>query len=196
MNVLVSGATGYTGAHTLLELIEQDHRIDAASHFACEKSVNESVLQPLQLCFVGPNNLLVIKKGDNAVIVNKQPVKYIKQLAPSNARPKVNVNGALVTPKFVAKEFLLSPGEHSNHLLEFYCHKYWVVLSGTAWITLMNVTQMVKQQHGLLIPPMQEHRIYNKTTEPLRFVEVCTSESLSGKEQIQFIDNASVFAKF
>jgi mannose-6-phosphate isomerase-like protein (cupin superfamily) len=144
---------------------------------------------PLQLCFVGPNNLLVIKKGDSAVIVNKQPVKYIKQLSPSNARPTVKVNDGPVNPNFVAKEFLLSPGEHSNRLLEFYCHKYWVVLSGTAWITVDNVTRMIKQQQGVLIPPMQEHRIYNTTTEPLRFVEVCASESLSGKEQIQFIDN-------
>lgn len=141
---------------------------------------------PATLCFVGPNNMLIVKHNNGAVIVNKQPVKYIKKLAASSYRSnKVEGNNT----KFVAKEFLLYPGEHSTALMEYYCHKYWIVLSGLAWITIDQTTNMVSARQGLLIPPMQEHSIHNSTTEPLKFVEVCAMESLTGQEEIQFIDN-------
>lgn len=144
---------------------------------------------PLTLCFVGPNNLLIIKKDDSAIVVNKQPVKYIKMLTTSSRQPVTTPVDGPMTPKFVAREFLLSPGEHSRHLMEYHCHKYWVVLSGEAWISVGKVTHMVTQQQSILIPPMQEHCIHNTTTEPLKFVEISASECLSGQEQIQFIDN-------
>ena len=143
----------------------------------------------LTICFVGPNNLLIVKKNDSAVIVNKQPVKYIKKLAVSNVRPKGKLGDGSSSSQFFAKEFLLSPGEYSSTLLDYYCHKYWVILSGIGWITIDKTTHMVTEKQGILIPSMQEHRIFNSTTEPLKFVEICASERLSGNEQIQFIDN-------
>ncbi len=148
-----------------------------------------SQTKPLELCFVGPNNLLVVQQDDFAAVVQKQPVRYIKHLT-SCARTMISgTRKGLSSARFVAKEFLLGPGEHSNALMEYTCDKYWIVLSGIASITVAATSYLVAPRQGLLIAPMQEHQIVNNSDKTVRFVEVAANDLLKGNEAIRFIDS-------
>jgi mannose-6-phosphate isomerase-like protein (cupin superfamily) len=140
----------------------------------------------LTLCFVGPNNLLVVKKSNSAVIVAKQSLRFINQLAVSSQRPCNDTLHGRYTPAYSAKEFVLHPGEQSALLMNYHQRKYWIVLRGLAQVSVNGETLFLSEHKAVLIPAMTEHRIDNVNDTDLVFIEFCAKDHLSGDEMIRF----------
>ncbi|NQZ06560.1 MAG: cupin domain-containing protein [Algicola sp.] len=136
--------------------------------------------------FIGNNDLMVVQKADNSVIVARQSIRHIEQMPISSPRPSSNAIRGPATPSYKAAEITLQPGEKTGSFMDYHQRKYWIVLSGVAKLTIGSETRQLKRHQAELIPIMTEHRIENIGKIRLVFVEFRCKEPLTGQEVIQF----------
>ncbi len=136
--------------------------------------------------FIGDNDLMLVKKADNSVIVAKQSIRHVEQMPISSPRPSGNGIRGPATPSYKAAEITLKCGEKTGPFMDYHQRKYWIVLSGVAKLTVGRETHELERHQAQLIPIMTEHRIENVGNNELVFVEFRCKEPLTGQEVIQF----------
>ncbi|MCJ8274042.1 MAG: cupin domain-containing protein [Psychrosphaera sp.] len=140
----------------------------------------------LFISFIGNNDLMVVQKADNSVIVARQSIRHIEQMPISSPRPSGNAIRGPATPSYKAAEITLEPGEKTGPFMDYHQRKYWIVLSGVAKLTVGKDTLRLERHQAQLIPIMTEHRIENVGNTELVFVEFRCKEPLTGQEVIRF----------
>lgn len=89
---------------------------------------------------------------------------------------------------FCVKRIKVVPGG----ILSLQSHQYraenWVIVTGTATVTLGEQTLVKKAGESVYIPVHTKHRIQNNTISPLEFIEVQTGENLDESDITRYED--------
>ena len=74
--------------------------------------------------------------------------------------------------------------------LQLHHHRaeHWVVVSGTAKVTVGDDTMTLTANQSTYIPPETKHRIENTGDEPLRVIEVQSGDYLGEDDIVRFDD--------
>ena len=90
--------------------------------------------------------------------------------------------------RFRVKRIVVRPGARLS--LQRHAHRaeHWVVVSGTAEITVGDETRRLGQDESTYIPPGVIHRLYNPAAEDLEIIEVQTGAYL-GEDDIERFDD-------
>lgn len=76
------------------------------------------------------------------------------------------------TPKFKVKRIEVLPNKRLSYQKHFKRAEHWFVVSGVATVTLDGKEYEVKTGEGIDIPLETAHRVANRGTETLVFIEV------------------------
>jgi mannose-6-phosphate isomerase-like protein (cupin superfamily) len=87
-----------------------------------------------------------------------------------------------------AKRLVVKPGQRLSYQLHHKRAEHWVVVAGTATVTLDDVVHEVPAGQALEIPLGAKHRVENKGTDDLVFVEVQTG-TYFGEDDIERFDD-------
>jgi mannose-1-phosphate guanylyltransferase/mannose-6-phosphate isomerase len=92
-------------------------------------------------------------------------------------------------PGYKVKQIEVYPGRRLSLQFHNYRSEHWVVVLGTAMVTIGKDTKPVPANESVFIPPLTPHRLENATSEPLRLVEVQTGSYLEEDDIVRLGDD-------
>lgn len=93
-----------------------------------------------------------------------------------------------VGPSHAVKRIVVDPGQVLSYQYHHHRAEHWVIVSGVAEITLDDAVFERHPSESVFIPQGAKHRIANRGTEPVVFVEVQTGETLDEDDIVRLDD--------
>lgn len=137
--------------------------------------------------------ILVCKKGSTQKV--KQVVEEIKRTTPDLAemhnvshRPWGTYEVLLESEKYKIKRIVVKPGGRLSLQKHFHRNEHWIVVSGTATVTVEDETRLVRPNESTYINMGQLHRLENDGKIDLVMIEVQVGE-YTGEDDIVRIED-------
>lgn len=149
---------------------------------------------------VGMDNVAVIETADAVLVINKNNSQDIREVAArlqSTRRPEVLRQTRVQRPwgwyevtdrgeRFQVKRLMVEPGKHLSMQMHHHRAEHWVVVSGTALVTINGVKSVLAENQSAFVPVGQKHRLENPGSDELHMVEVQSGAYLGEDDIVRF----------
>lgn len=146
---------------------------------------------------VGVEDLLIVETQDAVLVTHRDRAQDVKsivdhlkstgrtehQLHPRVYRPWGWYEGIDIGDRFQVKRIMVKPGERLSLQMHHHRAEHWVVVSGSANITIDGVTKLFTENESTYIPIGSKHRLENPGKVALHLIEV-QSGSYLGEDDI------------
>ena len=151
----------------------------------------------------GGTELIRTALSEDAVLVaarkNAEDVKaLVEQLKAQNQRAAVEHRRIYrpwgyyqdidLAPRYRVKRIVVKPGSELSLQKHFHRSEHWVVVQGTAEVTVHNEVRSVHENESMYIPIGSVHRLANPGKIPLELIEVQVGSYL-GEDDIVRLDD-------
>lgn len=151
---------------------------------------------------VGLKDLLVVETNDVILVAQKGESQKVKELVAElkdRGRREADENTTMFRPwgsytvlgegpGYKMKKIVVSPGQRLSLQLHYHRSEHWVVIGGTAKVTIGELEQMVHKNESVFIPPSTKHRLENPGKMPLEIIEVQNGDYLEEDDIVRFDD--------
>jgi len=151
---------------------------------------------------VGVDDLVVVSTSDAVMVVPRARSQAVKELVAklkAENRPEASVHKRVHRPwgyyesidmgeRFQVKRIVVIPGGMLSLQKHRHRSEHWVVVRGTAEVTLGSEARPVHENESIYIPIGSVHRLANKGKIPLELIEVQTGSYL-GEDDIERIED-------
>lgn len=151
---------------------------------------------------VGVDDLIVVNTPDAVLVANKacvQEVKVIVKKLESAKRSEATVHREVSRPwgsydsidmgsRFQVKRITVKPGAKLSLQMHHHRAEHWIVVSGTALVTIGDQTSMLSENQSTYIPIGVTHRLENPGVLPLEMIEVQSGSYLGEDDIVRFED--------
>ncbi len=152
---------------------------------------------------IGLQDLAIIETKDAILIMPREKAQDVKLIVeelkknnrneydihPKVFRPWGNYEGLVQGDRFQVKRIVVNQGEVTSLQMHYHRSEHWVIVSGTAEITLAEETKLYVENQSVYIPQGMSHRIKNPGTIPLVFIEVQSGSYLGEDDIVRLQDN-------
>ena len=152
---------------------------------------------------IGIQNLAVIETKDAVLVADRsktQDVKTIVNLLQAHNRTETDLHPMVYRPwgryetlvlsdGFQVKCITVHPGAENSLQMHYHRAEHWIIVRGTAEVTIGEERKLVKENESVYIPLGTKHRIKNPSTLPLEFIEVQTGNYLGEDDIVRFEDH-------
>ena len=104
-------------------------------------------------------------------------------------RPWGSYETLVMSERFQVKRIVVNPGEVNSLQLHYHRAEHWVVVSGTAEVTVDDKVVLLSENQSIYVPLGVKHRIKNPGTIPLVFIEVQSGAYLGEDDIVRLQDN-------
>ncbi|MEI2299247.1 mannose-1-phosphate guanylyltransferase/mannose-6-phosphate isomerase [Ensifer sp. MJa1] len=112
----------------------------------------------------------------------------LTEVHPTSYRPWGAVAAISDGERFAVKRLRVTPGKKISLQKHHHRAEHWIVVRGTAEITMAGETRLLHENESVYIPPGTVHRLYNPGKIPLELIEVQTGSYL-GEDDITRIED-------
>lgn len=151
---------------------------------------------------LGVEDLIVVETPDSVLVAHRNQAQQVKQLVTQLAgagrsetrtaaqvhRPWGNFQSMDSGERYQVKHITVKPGARLSLQRHHHRAEHWVVVSGTARVTLDEHTFLVSENQSTYIPIGTLHRLENPGKIPLELIEV-QSGSYLGEDDIERLDD-------
>ena len=151
---------------------------------------------------IGLDNMAVIAVRDAIFVAPMDRVSEVKNLvetlkgAPRDrvmspakvARPWGSYETIGNGPRFQVKTIIVDPGETLSLQMHHYRSEHWVVVSGSAEVTVGEEVSVLRENESTYIPAGTKHRLANPGAVPLELIEVQCGSYLGEDDIVRFDD--------
>ena len=151
---------------------------------------------------IGLEDLLVVETDDVIVVAHKgesQKVKNLVNELKARGRREVHEHttgyrpwGQYTVlgqgPSYKMKKIRVNPGQCLSLQMHYHRSEHWVVIGGTARVTIGDEEKMVHKNESIFIPQTTKHRLENPGKVPLEIIEVQNGDYLEEDDIIRFED--------
>lgn len=151
---------------------------------------------------IGLEDLLVVETDDVIVVAKKGESQKVKELVSElkkRGRREADEHTTMYRPwgsytvlgegpGYKMKKIVVTPGQQLSLQLHYHRSEHWVVIAGTAEITIGENTKMVHKNESVFIPPSTKHRLKNPGRIPLEIIEVQNGDYLEEDDIVRFED--------
>ncbi|MGE5473031.1 MAG: mannose-1-phosphate guanylyltransferase/mannose-6-phosphate isomerase [Ignavibacteriales bacterium] len=137
--------------------------------------------------------VLVAKKGESQKV--KDLVDNLKKRKRKEAtehttgyRPWGNYKIITEGPHYKVKKITVYPGHTLSLQMHYHRSEHWIVIGGTAKVTIGQEERFVSENESIFIPKTTKHRLENPGTIPLEIIEVQSGSFLSESDIVRFED--------
>jgi mannose-1-phosphate guanylyltransferase/mannose-6-phosphate isomerase len=92
-------------------------------------------------------------------------------------------------PRFQVKRIMVKPKASLSLQMHHHRAEHWIVVSGTAEVTVGDKVVMLSENQSTYIPLGTVHRLVNPGTIPLEIIEVQSGSYLGEDDIVRFQDN-------
>jgi mannose-1-phosphate guanylyltransferase/mannose-6-phosphate isomerase len=203
----------YTGAWSdlggwgaVLRESEKDDRGVATSGHAtaidCDNTLLRSEHEGLELVGIGLENIVAIALPDAVLVADvsrSQDVKLAVQklkaknamqaeLFPKDHRPWGWFESLVIGGRFQVKRIVVHPGGALSLQSHHHRAEHWIVVEGTAKVTVDETVTLVTENQSIYIPLGAMHRMENPGKVPMVLIEVQTGSYLGEDDIIRYED--------
>ena len=151
---------------------------------------------------VGVDNVVVIDTPDAVLVANKDKVQAVKsiveQLKAEN-RPEALLHREVYRPwgkydsvdcgeRFQVKRITVKPGAKLSVQMHHHRAEHWIIVSGTAKVTIDEKTVLLSENQSTYIPIGAVHALENPGKLPLEMIEVQSGSYLGEDDIVRFED--------
>lgn len=151
---------------------------------------------------LGVSNLAVVETQDAVLVASReraQDVRAIVSRLHAERRPECEMHLKVYRPwgsyetlvkdqRFQVKRIIVNPGDETSLQLHYHRSEHWIIVSGTAEITIGESMRIYTENESLYIPLGTKHRIKNPGTIPLVFIEVQSGPYLGEDDIVRLED--------
>ena len=91
-------------------------------------------------------------------------------------------------PGFQIKKIVVNPGQVLSLQLHYHRSEHWIVIGGTAKVTIGETESIVHETESVFIPQTMKHRIENPGRLPLEIIEVQNGNYLGEDDIVRYED--------
>lgn len=151
---------------------------------------------------LGVDDLVIVETKDAVLVANKNRVQEVKHLVEQLQgtgrnehlthrevyRPWGMYDGIDSGPRYQVKRITVKPGAKLSVQKHHHRAEHWVVVSGTARVTIGERTFLVAENESTYIPIGEVHALENPGLIPLELIEVQSGSYLGEDDIIRFED--------
>ena len=168
----------------------------------CTNSLLRSESDKLELVAIGLDNIVAVAMPDAVLIADasrsqdvKQAVDALKHKGASQAtqlpvdyRPWGWYESYVKGPRFQVKRIVVNPGASLSLQSHHHRSEHWIVVEGTAKVTVDDTVQLVSENQSVYVPLGAVHRMENPGKLPMVLIEVQTGSYLGEDDIIRYED--------
>lgn len=189
---------------SLWEVSEKDadgnvHHGDVMSHNA---SNNYVFAETGMVATVGIDDVAVVQTKDAVLVVKKDQVQDVKKVVEAlkkDNRSEFQLHREVYRPwgkydsidngaRYQVKRITVKPGEKLSIQMHHHRAEHWIVVSGTANVTIDEETALVTENESVYIPIGSVHTLENPGKIPLELIEVQSGAYLGEDDIVRFED--------
>ena len=148
-------------------------------------------------------DLAVIETRDAILVADRrksQEVRHVVEKLKLERRPESDIHLKVYRPwgsyetlvldeRFQVKRIVVEPGEENSLQMHYHRAEHWVVVNGTAEVTVNDDIVLLSENQSIYVPLGVKHRIKNPGTIPLVFIEVQSGAYLGEDDIVRLQDN-------
>ena len=151
---------------------------------------------------IGLEDVIVVETKDAVMVANKDDVQSIKNVVAklkAEKRPEFEFHREVFRPwgsydsidcgdRFQVKRIKVKPGEKLSLQMHHHRAEHWIVVSGSANVTIDGKTQLITENESIYIPIGAVHALENPGKIPLELIEVQSGAYLGEDDIVRFSD--------
>ncbi len=167
-------------------------------------SVTNSYINSEQrlIAVIGLDDVVVVETKDAVMVANKSKVQDIKNVVnklKAEKRPEFEFHREVFRPwgsydsidngrRYQVKRISVKPGEKLSVQMHHHRAEHWIVVSGTANVTVGEVTSLITENESIYIPIGEIHALENPGKILLELIEVQSGSYLGEDDIVRFSD--------
>lgn len=189
---------------SLWETAEKDDNGNVCVGDTILENTNNSYINAEQrlVSVIGLNDVIVIETKDAVMVAHKDDAQSIKNVVnrlKSEKRPEFEFHREVFRPwgsydsidngsRFQVKRICVKPGEKLSVQMHHHRAEHWIVVSGSANVTINDNTKLVTENESVYIPIGAIHALENPGKIPLELIEVQSGSYLGEDDIVRFSD--------
>ncbi|WP_371348139.1 mannose-1-phosphate guanylyltransferase/mannose-6-phosphate isomerase [Ancylobacter sp. IITR112] len=168
----------------------------------CADSLLRSEAEGLELVGIGLKDMLVVAMPDAVLVADRSRSQEVKQAVtalktrgarqaehfPRDHRPWGWFETLALGDRFQVKRIVVHPGASLSLQSHYHRSEHWIVVSGTARVTIDGTPQLLTENQSVYIPLGAVHRMENPGKVPMVLIEVQTGTYLGEDDIIRYED--------
>lgn len=173
-----------------------------ASALDCHDTLLQATSEAQQLVGIGLKDIIAVAMPDAVLVAHKDRTQEVKQAVaalkaksvpqaetlPRDYRPWGWYESLVVGPRFQVKRIVVHPGAALSLQSHHHRAEHWIVVEGTAKVTVDTEVKLVAENQSVYIPLGAVHRMENPGKVPLTLIEVQTGSYLGEDDIIRYED--------
>ncbi|MCB1390320.1 MAG: mannose-1-phosphate guanylyltransferase/mannose-6-phosphate isomerase [Rhodobacteraceae bacterium] len=174
----------------------------AATAIDCEDTLLRSESTGLALVGIGLRDMIAVAMPDAVLVAHKDRAQDVKQAVaalkaqgapqaetfPRDHRPWGWFESLAMGSRFQVKRIVVQPGAALSLQSHHHRAEHWIVVEGTARVTIDDKVQLVTENQSVFVPLGAVHRMENPGKLPLTLIEVQTGAYLGEDDIIRYED--------
>lgn len=174
----------------------------AATAIDCRDTLLRSESEGLELVGLGLENIVAVAMNDAVLIADKSRTQDVKlavdalkrkgaaqaESFPKDHRPWGWYESLVVGGRFQVKRITVLPEASLSLQSHFHRSEHWIVVEGTAKVTLDEEVTLLTENQSIYIPVGAKHRIENPGRIPMVFIEVQTGSYVGEDDIVRYED--------
>ena len=168
----------------------------------CENSLIRSEHPDVEVVGIGLKDMMVVATKDAVLVADKSKGQEIKEAVsalkakdapqaetfPRDNRPWGWFETLGVGDRFQVKRIVVNPNAALSLQSHVHRAEHWVVVSGTAKVTIDDDVKLVSENQSVYIPLGAKHRLENPGKTPMVLIEVQTGSYLGEDDIVRYDD--------
>ena len=176
---------------------------DGAHALDCENSLLRSENSSQQLVGLGLENIIAITMPDAVLVANKDRAQDVKKVVnrlkencvqqaevfPKDHRPWGWFESLILCDSFQVKRICVNPGAALSLQSHNYRSEHWIVVEGTAKVTIEGEISFLTAGQSLYVPLGAKHRLENSSELEMVLIEVQIGTYFGEDDIVRYEDN-------
>jgi mannose-1-phosphate guanylyltransferase/mannose-6-phosphate isomerase len=182
---------------------DADGNVIAGDAIALNTSDTLIRAEGMLIATLGVSNLVIVEAGDAVLVADKTEVQEVRSLVAKMKqlgrrehdvharvhRPWGYYESIEFGPRYQVKHLMVKPGASLSLQMHHHRAEHWVVVRGTARVTIGDEIALIAENESTYIPIGCKHRLENPGKVPLSIIEVQSGSYLGEDDIVRFEDH-------
>lgn len=173
-----------------------------ATAIDCTGTLLRSDSENLEIVGLGLNDIIAVAMNDAVLVAHKSQAQRVKEAVaalkkrkasqavqlPRDYRPWGWYESLAIGARFQVKRIVVHPGAALSLQSHHHRSEHWIVVEGTAKVTVNEDVRLVAENESVYIPLGSMHRLENPGKVPMVLIEVQTGSYLGEDDIIRYDD--------
>ena len=173
-----------------------------ATAIDCNDTLLRADSEGLEVVGIGLDDIIAVAMSDAVLIGRKSAAQDVRHAAsalkargavqaeqfPREHRPWGWFENLITGPRFRVKRIVVNPGGSLSLQSHHHRAEHWVVVEGTAQVSLDGETRLISENQSIYVPVGAKHRLENPGKLPMVLIEVQTGGYLGEDDIIRYDD--------